>query len=39
MSVVRRAVPRTALPIPWSERSSRTTDTPFLGKGDGGKAL
>ena len=39
MSVVRRAVPRTALPIPWSERSSRTTVTPFLGKGMGEGAM
>jgi DNA-3-methyladenine glycosylase I len=38
VSAVRRAAPRTAQPIISSERTSRTTVTPFLGKGGGGKA-
>ena len=36
MSAVRRAAPRTAKT---TAGSSRTSVTPFLGKGDGGKAL
>jgi len=38
MSGVRRAAPRTAQSAEWSERSSRTSVTPFPGKGDGGMA-
>jgi DNA-3-methyladenine glycosylase I len=38
MSAVRRADPRAAQPIISSERASRTTVTPSLGKGGGGKA-
>jgi hypothetical protein len=39
MSAVRRAASRTAQQIAWSGRSPRTTVTPFLGKGGGGRGV